>query len=171
MPWPRRLSTTTKKTAVNRTMMNTITEVIQVSWRLVQLILRASARTSLADATGLKPRLGASGVAALAATAGGLPAGPLGAEAGGRPAPRRGEIKPEFLAIDAYATFSDDRSPRRRRAPHRLYSGRSGGTRTPGPRFWRPMLYQLSYTPTGLPRRGFLRPAANAPESTRPPAP
>ena len=25
--------------------------------------------------------------------------------------------------------------------------GRSGGTRTPGPRFWRPMLYQLSYTP------------------------
>src|SRR5215475_15181095 len=28
-------------------------------------------------------------------------------------------------------------------------NGRSGGTRTPGPRFWRPMLYQLSYTPTG----------------------
>ena len=27
-------------------------------------------------------------------------------------------------------------------------NGRSGGTRTPGPRFWRPMLYQLSYTPT-----------------------
>ena len=25
--------------------------------------------------------------------------------------------------------------------------GRSGGVRTPGPRFWRPMLYQLSYTP------------------------
>ena len=25
--------------------------------------------------------------------------------------------------------------------------GRSGGTRTHGPRFWRPMLYQLSYTP------------------------
>src|SRR5688572_2210828 len=23
--------------------------------------------------------------------------------------------------------------------------GRSGGTRTPSPRFWRPMLYQLSY--------------------------
>src|SRR4026208_1794236 len=28
-------------------------------------------------------------------------------------------------------------------------TGRSGGTRTPDPRFWRPMLYQLSYTPTG----------------------
>src|SRR5581483_9199716 len=26
------------------------------------------------------------------------------------------------------------------------------------------------YTPTGRPRRGFLRPAANAPESARPPA-
>jgi hypothetical protein len=26
--------------------------------------------------------------------------------------------------------------------------GRGGGTRTHGPRFWRPMLYQLSYTPT-----------------------
>src|SRR5580698_11576186 len=30
-------------------------------------------------------------------------------------------------------------------------SGRSGGTRTPGPRFWRPMLYQLSYTPKSRP--------------------
>ena len=28
-------------------------------------------------------------------------------------------------------------------------SGRSGGTRTPSPRFWRPVLYQLSYTPKG----------------------
>src|SRR5579871_785794 len=38
---------------------------------------------------------------------------------------------------------------RRLQTPQRLpeYSGRSGGTRTPGPRFWRPMLYQLSYTP------------------------
>ena len=27
--------------------------------------------------------------------------------------------------------------------------GRSGGTRTHDPRFWRPMLYQLSYTPAG----------------------
>ena len=46
MPWPRTLSTTTKNSAVSSTMMNTITEVIQVSWRLVQVILRASARTS-----------------------------------------------------------------------------------------------------------------------------
>src|SRR5204863_7732831 len=29
----------------------------------------------------------------------------------------------------------------------RLRSGRSGGARTPNPRFWRPVLYQLSYTP------------------------
>jgi hypothetical protein len=26
-------------------------------------------------------------------------------------------------------------------------AGRSGGARTPNPRFWRPVLYQLSYTP------------------------
>ena len=28
------------------------------------------------------------------------------------------------------------------------FNGRGGGTRTPDPRFWRPMLYQLSYTST-----------------------
>src|SRR5438105_13042427 len=27
-------------------------------------------------------------------------------------------------------------------------SGRGGATRTPDPRFWRPLLYQLSYTPS-----------------------
>ena len=30
-------------------------------------------------------------------------------------------------------------------------NGRGGGTRTPDHRFWRPMLYQLSYTPAGQP--------------------
>jgi hypothetical protein len=29
----------------------------------------------------------------------------------------------------------------------KYFNGRSGGTRTPSPRFWRPVLYQLSYTP------------------------
>src|SRR4051812_24231338 len=42
--------------------------------------------------------------------------------------------------------------------PEGLGPGRSGGARTPGPRFWRPMLYQLSYTPKS--QRG--RPLANA---------
>ena len=28
--------------------------------------------------------------------------------------------------------------------------GRPGGTRTPSPRFWRPVLYQLSYWPTTI---------------------
>ena len=39
--------------------------------------------------------------------------------------------------------------------------GRSGGTRTHGPRFWRPMLYQLSYTPrnTSWPGAGARRPS------------
>src|SRR3546814_2209172 len=35
----------------------------------------------------------------------------------------------------------------RARKSGREETGRSGGTRTHGPRFWRPMLYQLSYTP------------------------
>ena len=44
-------------------------------------------------------------------------------------------------------------------APNRQFSGlepgfsgrngRSGEARTPNPRFWRPVLYQLSYTPSG----------------------
>ena len=34
-----------------------------------------------------------------------------------------------------------------RPSPAQARNGRSGGTRTHGPRFWRPMLYQLSYTP------------------------
>jgi hypothetical protein len=36
-------------------------------------------------------------------------------------------------------------------------SGRSGRARTCDPRFWRPVLYQLSYTPTGLKRLAFSR--------------
>src|SRR6185437_6597423 len=32
-------------------------------------------------------------------------------------------------------------------------AGRSGGARTPNPRFWRPVLYQLSYTPKALESR------------------
>src|SRR5215207_6376442 len=35
----------------------------------------------------------------------------------------------------------------RRHDRHSSNNGRSGGTRTHDPRFWRPMLYQLSYTP------------------------
>ena len=32
----------------------------------------------------------------------------------------------------------------------RVLAGRSGEARTPNPRFWRPVLYQLSYTPSDL---------------------
>jgi hypothetical protein len=34
-----------------------------------------------------------------------------------------------------------------------MENGRGGGTRTHDPRFWRPMLYQLSYTPALIPTR------------------
>src|SRR5690348_13956639 len=38
-----------------------------------------------------------------------------------------------------------------RRARARISAaGRSGGARTPNPRFWRPVLYQLSYAPNAL---------------------
>src|SRR5580693_7958576 len=46
----------------------------------------------------------------------------------------------------------------------RLSSGRSGGARTPNPRFWRPVLYQLSYTPI-LERMPGLNPGVAAPET------
>ena len=36
--------------------------------------------------------------------------------------------------------------------------GRSGGTRTPGTRFWRPVLYRLSYTPARRTSPGHLPP-------------
>ena len=39
------------------------------------------------------------------------------------------------------------------RSPLRLLSGRSGRTRTPDIRFWRPALYQLSYAPIWYPWR------------------
>jgi hypothetical protein len=37
-------------------------------------------------------------------------------------------------------------------------TGRSGEARTPNPRFWRPVLYQLSYTPKALKSLVFLVP-------------
>src|SRR5690606_36528958 len=43
--------------------------------------------------------------------------------------------------------------------------GRSGGTRTHGPRFWRPMLYQLSYTPAA--RAGHLAGGARGRKADR----
>src|SRR5436189_4667085 len=56
-------STSQKKAAEISTMMNTITEVIQVSRREVQVILRASARTSWANWTGLVRFFGGAGAA------------------------------------------------------------------------------------------------------------
>src|SRR5205814_2165206 len=41
-------------------------------------------------------------------------------------------------------------------------NGRSGGTRTHGPRFWRPMRYQLSYTPAAARPLRRLRPIGKA---------
>jgi hypothetical protein len=51
--------------------MKTITEVIQVSLRVVQVILRASARTSCAKRTGLIGFFGAAGALAAAVAASG----------------------------------------------------------------------------------------------------
>ena len=39
----------------------------------------------------------------------------------------------------------------------KVVARRSGGTRTHDPRFWRPMLYQLSYTPKSAREAGSQR--------------
>jgi hypothetical protein len=46
--------------------------------------------------------------------------------------------------------------------------GRSGGARTPSPRFWRPVLYQLSYTP--IPDPGAVPPRQPSPSRIAPSA-
>ena len=43
--------------------------------------------------------------------------------------------------------FAPYAPPRRLRNPRSPDLGRPGGSRTPSPRFWRPVLYQLSYWP------------------------
>src|SRR5665213_2160721 len=58
-PRPRIQSTPKKKMAVRITMIPTITEVIQVSFQLVQVTLRASARTSWRNWIGLNGFFGA----------------------------------------------------------------------------------------------------------------
>src|SRR5213078_1184132 len=40
--------------------------------------------------------------------------------------------------------------------------GRSGGTRTPSPRFWRPVLYQLSYWPLTMTAAAYSPPRSSA---------
>src|SRR6202000_2726064 len=64
MPWMPRFmakSTTNRNSDTTTTMMNTITEVIQVSLREVQVTLRASARTSAKNSPGLNGFFGAEG--------------------------------------------------------------------------------------------------------------
>src|SRR3569832_2214742 len=160
------MSTTKKKAVVMPSMMKTITEVIQVSLRLGQVILRASSRTCRKNRAGLTRRLGA-GLSWGAMTA---------AEAwawGFLPCPNfppRAEPGALFLAMTFVVAFkyvSGTRAGLPAAAPL-IDSGSSGGTRTPGPRFWRPMLYQLSYTPSGKRQRagerGALRRARPSPE-------
>src|SRR5690606_35356558 len=130
-------STTRRNTAAMATMIPTMTEVIEVSLRLVQVILRASARTSRKNCAGGVFFFGAwtdeepAAIAAAVFAARSLMPGALG-----------------FRAMEAVWTFfaAYRRAPAFR-ALDKVGGGRSGRTRTPGPRFWRPMVYQLSYTP------------------------
>ena len=46
-------------------------------------------------------------------------------------------------------------------------SGRGGGTRTPNQRFWRPLLYQLSYTPVIISFRQHSREPQKEPRQRR----
>jgi len=73
-------STAVKNSEASTTMMKTITEVIQVSLRVVQVILRASARTSRKNCTGLVRFFGAGAAAPVApAPAGAIAAAVLAA--------------------------------------------------------------------------------------------
>ena len=56
--------------------------------------------------------------------------------------------------------FAEENTSAAERIFHELKFGRRGGNRTPNQRFWRPLLYQLSYTPVGW---AFLDDAAEAP--------
>src|ERR1700740_1523781 len=47
-------------------------------------------------------------------------------------------------------------------------AGRSGGDRTPNPRFWRPVLYQLSYTPMPSDRKRASPSPSRGPGHARP---
>src|SRR6266581_6375528 len=47
----------------------------------------------------------------------------------------------------SYTLYRDHRTSWRWHPHPTRRPGRSGGARTPNPRFWRPVLYQLSYTP------------------------
>src|SRR5215218_3260431 len=110
-------------------MIATITEVIQVSRRLVQVILRASARTSRANCARLVFFFGAVWASA---DAGAMTAAVLAARffiACG--------LEPGFLAIGLWSNSHLRGCGRRAPVVHATYigSGRSGGTRTPGPRF------------------------------------
>ena len=132
-------STPKKNSAVITTMIPTITEVIQVSFQLVQVTLRASARTSRRNWIGLNGFFGACRCATRA----------LARCRGGRRGARRSGTMPDDPSPSrSFELFFHLRGAPRLQSDLGRYSGRSGGTRTHDPRFWRPMLYQLSYTPS-----------------------
>ena len=68
---------------------------------------------------------------------------------GPRPADRKRERAPATAPQWSVAKWRKTRLGRRAGWPCEKRNGRGGGTRTHDPRFWRPMLYQLSYTPAG----------------------
>ena len=140
MIWDRNVSpesTIQKNSVAIRTMMKTITEVIQVSLRLGQTILRASARTWLKNC-GIEVFY--FGAAESIVTVAGAPAA-----TGALPGRKPGRVGlPGDLAINV---SSNKRTCRTRWGFHPATTGgngRSWGIRTHDPRFWRPVLYQLS---------------------------
>lgn len=148
---PKIESTVRKKIARMVIRMNTMIEVVTVSWRLGQTTFEASVRTCRTNSPGLVffPSL------AMAFTF----LVPMGGHIrfGRHIAASLARLKRDIC------TLSEKDSPiaaqiRRskgiqwkgmpRLGEALIAAGRSGGTRTPGIRFWRPTLYQLSYTPS-----------------------
>jgi hypothetical protein len=53
-------------------------------------------------------------------------------------------IEPMTSSLPRMRSTTELREP----VSHRIRLNRGGGTRTPSRRFWRPVLYQLSYAPS-----------------------
>ena len=58
--------------------------------------------------------------------------------------------RPVSVAVRVAANPRDSRGRPTTATETATFSYRPGGNRTPNPRFWRPVLYQLSYGPLGV---------------------
>src|SRR5262245_55510563 len=117
---PTHLSVSRKNTDVSATITSTMAVVIQTSFQVGHVTFDTSWRTSCMKCSGFFT---------------------LGSRSKGR---ARGTAS--CLSLLALLPANPRRVPPTQERAHPIF-GRGGGSRTPSLRFWRPTLYQLSYTP------------------------